>query len=99
VNHLGFWCDDVAAAARRAIDAGAGLLSLTADAEGNATARLLPSSTVKDEHLQQLGLVTFVNPGVGNLLIEYVGRAGEDLLRNWFKGDFENVVVDPPWVG
>jgi 4-hydroxyphenylpyruvate dioxygenase-like putative hemolysin len=97
VNHLGLWCEDVTEAARRSVEGGAELLSLTADAEGNATAQLIPGRDVKAEHWQALGLVTFVNPS-GGVLIEYVGKAGEAFLRDWFKEDFENVVVGPPWL-
>src|SRR5687768_9795744 len=46
LNHIGFWTADVASSAHRAIDAGAQLLSLTADADGNATARLIPAPNV-----------------------------------------------------
>jgi hypothetical protein len=96
VNHIGIWAEDVAAAARKAIDAGAELLSLTADAEGNATARLIPPHDVTAQHFDNLGVVTFVNP-TGGVLVEYVGRAGEEFMRNWFKEDFEHVVNNPPW--
>lgn len=96
INHLGLWCEDVATAVRTAIDAGAELLTLTADDAGNATATLVPALNVTDQHLANLGLVTFVNP-TGGVLIEYIGRAGEDYLRNWFKEDFDNVVIPPPW--
>jgi hypothetical protein len=96
VNHIGLWAEDVEASARKAIDAGAELLTITADAEGNATARLVPPRDVTGEHFASLGIVTFVNP-VGGVLIEYVGRAGEDFMRNWFKDDYDRVVVPAPW--
>ena len=98
VNHIGLWAEDVATAARRAIDAGAELLSLTADAEGNATARLIPPRAVTSQHFDDLGVVTFVSPA-GGVLVEYVGRAGEELMHAWFKEDFEHVVNNPPWAG
>ena len=96
VQHIGFWTDDVEASVRKALDAGADLVSITADNEGNTTAQLIPPREVTPQHLGNLGLVTFVNP-VGGVAVEYVGRAGEEFLRNWFKEDFENVVVTPPW--
>jgi 4-hydroxyphenylpyruvate dioxygenase-like putative hemolysin len=96
VNHIGIWAEDVAAAVRKAIDAGAELVSLTADPEGNATARLIPPDDVTAQHFENLGVVTFVNP-TGGVLVEYVGRAGEEFMRNWFKDDFEHVVNNPPW--
>ena len=97
VNHIGFWCEDVAGAAQRAVAAGAELMTLTADPEGNATATLIPPPDVAAQHFEHLGLVTFVNPS-GGVLVEYVGRAGEEYLRGWFKDDFPNVVIDSPWL-
>jgi hypothetical protein len=98
VNHIGFWTADVPGSARRAVDNGAQLLSLTADAEGNATARLVPAQSVTADDWSSQGLVTFVKPS-GGLLIEYVGPAGEEFMRNWLQDDFENVIAVPPWVG
>ena len=97
INHIGLWTPDIPASVRKAIDAGAELLSLTADAEGNATAQLIPSNDVTQEHFEKFGLVTFVNP-TGGVLIEYVGQAGEAFLRDWFKDDFDNVVIKPSWL-
>jgi catechol 2,3-dioxygenase-like lactoylglutathione lyase family enzyme len=96
VNHIGVWAEDVAAAARKAIDAGAELVSLSADAEGNATARLIPPRDVTPQHFENLGIVTFVNP-LGGVLVEYVGRAGEDFMRNWFQEDYDHIVKSSPW--
>ena len=96
VNHIGFWAEDVPAAVAKAIDAGAELLSLTADAKGNATARLIPPRDVTQEHYNNLGVVSFVNP-TGGVLVEYVGPAGEEFMRNWFKDEFDQVVNNPPW--
>lgn len=96
VNHIGVWAEDVPSAARKAIDAGAELLSITADAEGNATARLIPSLKVRNDDLANLGPATFVNP-TGGVMIEYVGRAGEEFMRNWFKDNYDHVVKASPW--
>jgi len=98
VNHIGFWTADVTSSARRAVDNGAQLLSLTADAEGNATARLVPAQSVTADDWSSQGLVTFVKP-TGGVLIEYVGPAGEEFMRNWLQDDFANVIAAPPWVG
>jgi 4-hydroxyphenylpyruvate dioxygenase-like putative hemolysin len=96
VQHIGVWAEDVPSAARKAIDAGAELLSIVADAEGNATARLIPSLKVTAQDFSSLGLVTFVNP-TGGVMIEYVGRAGEEFMRNWFKDKYDHVVKASPW--
>ena len=96
VNHIGLWAEDVAGSVRKAIDAGAELLSLNVDAEGNATARLIPPRDVTPGHFEDLGIVTFVNPA-GGVLVEYVGRAGEEFMRSLFKDNFEHVVNNPPW--
>ena len=96
VNHIGVWAEDVPAAARKAVDAGAELLSITADADGNATAQLLPSKDVTAGHFANLGIATFVNPS-GGVLIEYVGRAGEQFMRDWFKENYDHVVMPSPW--
>jgi hypothetical protein len=98
LQHVGIWAEDVASAARKATDAGAELVSISADADGNATARLIPSSAVTDDDFAQLGLVAFVNPR-GGVMFEYVGRAGEDFMRDWFKDNYEHVVMRSPWSG
>lgn len=98
VNHIGFWAEDVPAAARHAVEAGASLLSLTADAEGNATALLIPTAEVTEANLNAPGLASFVSP-TGGVLIEFVGRAAENYLRDWVKEAFDDLVIPPPWVG
>ncbi len=96
VNHIGFWTPDMPSSVRTAIDTGAELVSLTADAEGKATAVFIPAANVTPEDFEQFGMVTFVNP-TGGVLIEYVGQVGEKSLRDWFKEDFANVVISPSW--
>jgi catechol 2,3-dioxygenase-like lactoylglutathione lyase family enzyme len=96
VNHIGIWAEDVAGAVRKAVDAGAELMSLTIDADGNATARFTPPADVTDQQMANLGIATFARP-TGGVLVEYVGRAGEEFMRNWFKEKYENVVDSAPW--
>ena len=96
VNHIGFWSEDIAATARKAIDAGAELVSITADAEGNATAQFIPPPSVNAEHFADLGIAAFVRP-VGNVLFEYVGPVGEAAMRDAFAENFDRLVEGPPW--
>jgi catechol 2,3-dioxygenase-like lactoylglutathione lyase family enzyme len=96
VHHVGIWAEDMASAVRKATDAGAELVSMSADADGNATAQLIPSSAVTEDQLAHLGLVSFVNPR-GGVMFEYVGRAGEEFMRDWFKENYAHVVMGSPW--
>ncbi len=81
-----------------ALDAGAQLVSATTDAAGNAVVELIPGAAVTPQHFDDTRIATFVDAGLGGVRIEYIGRAGEAFLRTWFGDDFDNVVIQPPWV-
>jgi catechol 2,3-dioxygenase-like lactoylglutathione lyase family enzyme len=97
VHHIGFWTPDVKASVQAALDAGAQLVSATTDAQGNAVVELLPGPAVTPQHFERFGMVTFVDAGLGGVRIEYIGHAGEAFLRDWFKEDFDRIVIPPPW--
>jgi catechol 2,3-dioxygenase-like lactoylglutathione lyase family enzyme len=100
VQHIGFWTPDVRASLEQALAAGAELVTWTVDASGNAVVELLPGLSATEQHLSQLGMVTFVEGGLGGFRVEYIGRAGEDFLRDWLREDFARIVQPgPSWTG
>jgi hypothetical protein len=95
VQHVGFWTPDVPASVRAALDAGAQLVSVTTDGQGNTVVELLPGTAVTPSDLGNLGRVTVADVGLGGIRMEYVGRVGETFLREWLGADFNRMVIAP----
>jgi catechol 2,3-dioxygenase-like lactoylglutathione lyase family enzyme len=92
VQHIGFWCPDVRAAVRDALEAGGQIVSGVVNKDGTAAVQV--SSANFDAF--DLRNPVFVNAGIG-FTIEYFGPGGEQLHKDWFKEDYDKMVVAPPW--
>ncbi|HLF72117.1 MAG TPA: VOC family protein, partial [Dehalococcoidia bacterium] len=68
VQHIGYWTPDPKAAVQAALEAGGRLMNLQAD-QRSTVAQVAPG----DVDLDNLSRVTFVNPGLSGVRLEFVG--------------------------
>jgi catechol 2,3-dioxygenase-like lactoylglutathione lyase family enzyme len=92
VQHIGFWAPDMRAAITAAVEAGGQIVSGAMDADGNAVVQVTPANI----EAVQFRNPTFIDAGVG-FTVEYFGRGGDQMLRDWFKDEFDIMVTPPPW--
>jgi catechol 2,3-dioxygenase-like lactoylglutathione lyase family enzyme len=92
VQHIGFWAPDMRAAITAAVEAGGQIVSGAMDENGNAVVQVTPANI----ETVQFRNPTFIDAGVG-FTVEYFGRGGDQMLRDWFKDEFEIMITPPPW--
>jgi catechol 2,3-dioxygenase-like lactoylglutathione lyase family enzyme len=93
VQHIGYWTPDVKASVQAALEAGGRLMDLQAD-QRSTVAQVAPG----DVDLEKLGAVTFVNPGLSGVRLEFAGPGGADVnLREWLGDDYDKIITPAPW--
>ena len=93
VQHIGFWCPDLRASVKEALEAGGEIVSTLVDTQGNAVVHVKPG----DLDALELPKSLFLNAGIG-FTLEYFGPGGEQMYRDWFKDDYDVMLKPPPWV-
>jgi catechol 2,3-dioxygenase-like lactoylglutathione lyase family enzyme len=92
VQHIGFWCPDLRASVKLALEAGGKIVSTLVDTEGNAIVHVKPG----DLDSLQLPRNLFLSAGLG-FTLEYFGPGGEEMYKDWFKDDYDVMLKPPPW--
>ncbi|MDE3075356.1 MAG: VOC family protein [Chloroflexota bacterium] len=97
IQHIGFWSPDVRAAVEAAVAEGASIVSAGIESD-QAVVQLTPGSSTQ-EILRAIdrGRISYVDPGLGGVQLEFVGPAAAPDLRAWLAEDFEAIVTPPPW--
>jgi catechol 2,3-dioxygenase-like lactoylglutathione lyase family enzyme len=96
IQHIGIWAPDVRAAVEHAVSQG-GRLTLARYDDDTATVQLSPGSS-QDAVLASLdrARLSYVDPGLGGVQLEFVGPSAPAGLRAWMEEDFERMMVPPP---
>jgi catechol 2,3-dioxygenase-like lactoylglutathione lyase family enzyme len=92
VQHIGYWTPDLRASVEAALAAGGRLMNLQAD-QRSAVAQVAPGEV----DLDKLGPITFVNPGLAGVRLEFAGPMSGQGLRDWLGADFDKIIAPPPW--
>jgi catechol 2,3-dioxygenase-like lactoylglutathione lyase family enzyme len=98
IQHIGIWAPDVRAAVQHAVSQGGRVtLARYDDQTGTATVQLSPSSS-SDAIIASLehARLSYVDPGLGGVQLEFVGPSAPAGLRAWMEDDFERIMVPPP---
>jgi catechol 2,3-dioxygenase-like lactoylglutathione lyase family enzyme len=99
VQHIGFWAPDVRAAVEHAVNGGGRITLARFDPDGNAEVQLSPGASMETiVGMLPSDRMAYVDPGLGGVQLEFVGRASADGMREWLAADF-NVLLQPspPW--
>ena len=92
VQHIGFWCPDLKAAVKAALEAGGEVVNALHDRQGNAIVHVAPG----DLDAIELPRSLFLNAGVG-FTLEYFGPGSEAMYREWFGDNYGVMLKPPPW--
>jgi catechol 2,3-dioxygenase-like lactoylglutathione lyase family enzyme len=92
VQHIGFWCPDMTAAVRSALEAGGEIVSTVLDKQGNAIVHVKPA----DLDAIELPRSLFVTANIG-FTLEYFGPGSEAMYKDWFKDQYDVMLKPPPW--
>jgi len=92
VQHIGFWCPDLKASVKAALEAGGEIVGGLTDVQGNLVVHVTPG----DLDALPLKPSLFVNANMG-FTLEYFGPGSEQMYHDWFKEDYAMIIKPAPW--
>jgi len=99
VQHIGFWTPDVRAAVENAVREGGQITLARLDPDGNAEVQLSPGAGMEAiVGMLPTDRLAYVDPGMGGVQLEFIGRSAAASLREWLAADFDSLLQpSPPW--
>jgi catechol 2,3-dioxygenase-like lactoylglutathione lyase family enzyme len=97
VQHIGFWAPDVRAVVERAVKEGGRITLARFDPNGNAEVQLAPGASMDTiAGMLPSDQMAYVDPGLGGVQLEFIGRASAAGMRERMGDDFSVLLQPPP---